>query len=113
MLVGSNHVNEERSMNRPHCASTATKVQTQQTSLGYRTFRCSAWKRTFHERSGTPFNVLEYPTDLVLLVVLWRFWEKLGLRGLGAMGLGGGFPPVAPRAAPSAKRAFQAPVKPP
>jgi len=28
-------------------------------------------KRTFNERTGTPFNSLEYPTDIVLLVVLW------------------------------------------
>ena len=50
-------------MNCPHCASTATKEQTKQTSLGYRTFRCSACKRTFNERTGTPFNFLEYPTE--------------------------------------------------
>jgi cytochrome P450 len=26
----------------------------------------------FNERTGTPFNFLEYPTDIILLVVLWR-----------------------------------------
>ncbi len=49
-------------MNCPYCASTATKQQTKQTSLGYRTFRCSVCQRTFNERTATPFNFLEYPT---------------------------------------------------
>ncbi|GHO90148.1 hypothetical protein KSF_001960 [Reticulibacter mediterranei] len=57
-------------MNCPHCASSITKEQMKQTFLGYRTFRCSACHRTFNERTGTPFNFLEYPTDVVLLVVL-------------------------------------------
>src|SRR6478672_9172930 len=69
-------------MNCPHCAATAPKEQTKKTSLGYRTFRCSKCKRTCNERSGTPFNFLEYPTDIVLLVVLWRLRYKLSLRDL-------------------------------
>src|SRR6266487_6779187 len=72
-------------MNCPHCASTATTEQTKQTRLCYRTFRCSACKRTFNERTGTPFNFLEYPTDVVLLVVLWRLRYKLSLRDLAEM----------------------------
>ena len=78
-------------MNCPHCASTATKQQTKKTSLGYRTFHCSACKRTFNERTGTPFNYLEYPTDIVLLVVLWRLRYKLSLRDLAEMFLERGF----------------------
>jgi hypothetical protein len=42
-------------------------------------------KRTFNERTGTPFNSLEYPTDIVLLVVLWRLRYKLSLRDLAEM----------------------------
>src|SRR5512142_3056596 len=72
-------------MNCRHCASTATKEQTKKTSLGYRTFCCSACKRTFNERTGTPFNALQYPTDIVLLVVLWRLRYKLSLRDLVEM----------------------------
>jgi transposase-like protein len=56
-------------MDSPHCASTITNEQTQKTTLGYRTFRCSACKRRFNERTGTPFNFLDYPTDVVLLVM--------------------------------------------
>jgi transposase-like protein len=72
-------------MNCPHCASATTKEQTKKTALGYRTFRCSDCKQAFNERTGTPFNFLEYPTDIVLLVVLWRLWYKLSLRDLAEM----------------------------
>jgi hypothetical protein len=44
--------------------------------------RCLACKRTFNERTGTPFNYLEYPTDIVLLVVFWRLRYKLSPRDL-------------------------------
>ena len=67
-------------MNCPHCASTATKQQTKKTRLCYWTFHCSACKRTFNERTGTPFTFLEYPPDIVLRVVLWRLRYKLSLR---------------------------------
>jgi transposase-like protein len=50
-----------------------------------------ACKRTFNERTGTPFNSLEYPTDIVLLVVLWRLRYKLSLRDLAEMFLERGF----------------------
>jgi hypothetical protein len=91
MFVGSNYLNEERPMNCPHCASTATKEQTRPTSLGYRAFRCSTCKRIFNERTGTLFNYLEYPTDIILLVVLWRLRYKLSLRDLAEMFLQRGF----------------------
>ncbi|GHO64132.1 hypothetical protein KSC_030240 [Ktedonobacter sp. SOSP1-52] len=72
-------------MNCPHCASTSTKEQTRKTAIGYRMFRCSTCKHRFNERTGTPFNFLEYPTDVVLLVVLWRLRYKLSLRDLAEM----------------------------
>jgi transposase-like protein len=61
-------------MNCPHCASATTREQMQKTTLGYRIFRCSTCKRLFNERTGTPFTFLEYPTDIVLLVVLLGVW---------------------------------------
>jgi len=75
----------ECSLNCPSCASTTTKEQTQRTALGYRTFRCSACKHRFNERTGTSFNFLEYPTDVVLLVVLWRLRYQLSLRDLAEL----------------------------
>jgi putative transposase len=75
----------------PHCRSTTTTPRSRKTQLGYRMFFCIACKRTFNERTGTAFNELEYPTDIVLLVVLWRLRYKLSLRDLAEMFLARGF----------------------
>ncbi len=69
----------------PHCAASATAEQPRRSALGYRTFRCRACRRGFNERTGTPFNHLQYPTDVVLLVVLWRLRYKLSLRDVAEM----------------------------
>jgi putative transposase len=78
-------------MNCPYCASPATTQLARKTSLGYRVFRCTSCHRIFNERSSTPFNRLEFPTDIVLLVVLWRLRYKLSLRDLAEMFLARGF----------------------
>ena len=75
----------------PHCASPTTARQPKTTALGYQTFRCAACRRTFNERTGTPLNVLEYPTNIVLLVVLRRLHYRLSLRDLAEMFLEQGF----------------------
>jgi len=75
----------------PGCGSSQTQEQHKKTSLGYRTFRCPACRRRFNERSGTPFNDLSVPTDIVVLVVLWRLRYKLSLRDLAEMFLERGF----------------------
>jgi transposase-like protein len=75
----------------PHCAATTTIERLRRTALGYRTFCCDACRRVFNERAGTPYNHLQYPTDLVLLVVLWRLRYKLSLRDLAEMFLDRGF----------------------
>jgi putative transposase len=69
----------------PHCASIATTERPDHTVLGYRRFRCRDCQRTFNERTGTRFNYLQYPTDVVCLVVLWRHRYKLSLRDLAEM----------------------------
>jgi transposase-like protein len=61
------------------------------TTLGYRMFRCRACRRTCNERTGTPFNHLQAPTDVAVLVVLWRLRYKLSLRDLAEMFLTRGF----------------------
>src|SRR3954451_12270029 len=78
-------------MTCPYCAATTTRELTKSTQLGYRTFRCLACRRTFNERTGTSYNYLEFPTDIVLLVVLWRVRYKLSLRDLAEMFLERGF----------------------
>jgi putative transposase len=72
-------------MTCPYCASNATTERPDRTELGYRRFHCRACKRVFNERTGTLFNRLQYPTDIVSLVVLWRFRYKLSLRDLVEM----------------------------
>src|SRR5687768_8888126 len=78
-------------MSCPHCLAATTIERKQRTQLGYRTFRCPPCRRTFNERTGTPFNYLEFPTDIVLLVVLWRVRYKLSLRDRAEMFLHRGF----------------------
>ncbi len=75
----------------PHCAVTTTVEQHRRTALGSRTCRCHACRGAFNERTGTSFNHLHYPTDLVLLVVLWRRRSKRSLRDLAEMSLARGF----------------------
>ena len=65
----------------PDCASTATTRRKGRTALGYRRFRYQACRRRFNERTGTPFNDLQYPTDIVLLAVRWRLRYKLAWGG--------------------------------
>lgn len=75
-------------MNCPHCAATTTRKRAKKTLLGYTTFFCPHCQCTFNERTGTPFNYLEFPTDVVLQVILWRLRYKLSLRDLAEMFLG-------------------------
>src|SRR5262245_29434809 len=72
-------------MTCPHCESSATTERPDRTELGDRRFRCRDCRRGFNERTGTPFNRLQYPTEVVCLVVLWRFRYKLSLRDLAEM----------------------------
>jgi hypothetical protein len=41
---------------------------------------CPHCRCTFNERTGTPFNFLAFPPDVVLLAVIWRLRYKLSLR---------------------------------
>ena len=67
-------------MTCPHCKSTATSRRVCRTALGYRRFNCRSCRRRFNERTGTPFNDLHFPTDVVLLAVLWRRRYEFGVR---------------------------------
>ena len=75
----------------PDCASTATTRRKGRTALGYRRFRCQACRRRFNEPTGTPLNDLQYPTNIVLLAVLWRLRYKLGFRDVAELLLQRGF----------------------
>ena len=69
-------------MNCPYCQSTQTRALAKTTDLGYVVYRCQGCRRQFNERTGTPFNFLEMPTDIVFQVVLFRLLFKLSLRDL-------------------------------
>jgi len=75
----------------PHCHSTAASARKPRTALGYKTFFCRTCKRRFNERTGSPFNDLQFPTDIVLMAVLWRLRYKLGLRDVAELLLQRGF----------------------
>ena len=72
-------------MTCPHCRSSATSQRRHRTELGYRRFRCRSCGRRFNERTGSGFNELHYPTDIVLLAVLWRLRYKLGFRDVAEL----------------------------
>jgi hypothetical protein len=72
-------------MNCPHCQASQTRKLDETTDLGYAVFRCGQCKRKFNERTGSPFNHLEFPTDIVFQVVLCRLRYKLSLRDWAEM----------------------------
>ena len=58
-------------MTCPHCQSTAVRRRRQRTAPGHRRFWCDGCGRRCSEQSGSPYNDLPFPTDVVLLAVLW------------------------------------------
>ena len=75
----------------PHCRSTATTKRNPRTTLGYPRFNCRACGRRFNERTGTPFNDLQHPTDIVLLAVLWRLRYTRSFRDVAELLLQRGY----------------------
>jgi len=75
----------------PRCDSSQTRRRARRTSLGYRTFACHSCRRIFNERTGSAFNDPQYPTDIVLLTVLWRLRYKLGFRDVAELLLERGY----------------------
>ena len=78
-------------MTCPRCSSDETGRRGRRTTLGYRTFACHGCGSLFNERTGTAFNALQYPTDIVLLTVLWRLRYKLGFRDVAELLLERGY----------------------
>ncbi len=69
----------------PHCQSPELRNLNRRTELGYAVFRCGTCRRKCNERTGSPFNYLELPTDVVFEIVLCRIRYKLSLRNLAEM----------------------------
>ena len=78
-------------MNCPHCQASQPRKLDKTTDLGYALFHCRRCKRKFNERTGSPFNYLEFPTDIVFQVVLCRLRYKLSLHDLAERSLLRGF----------------------
>ncbi len=77
-------------MDCPHCGSNSYISRKRPTKLGYQQFHCKKCGKYYNERTGTPFNHLHYPTDVVLLAIFYycRFknsfvdvTEHMALRG--------------------------------
>ena len=78
-------------MDCPHGHSTQTTPLKRITNLGYAVFCCKDCHRTFNERTGTPFNFLEFPTDIVFQVLLCRLRYKMSYRDVAEFFLVRGF----------------------
>jgi transposase-like protein len=67
------------------CLSTSVSKRKLRTLLGYRTFYCRDCDRRFNKRSGSAFNDLQFPNDIVLMAALWRLRYKLGFRDVAEL----------------------------
>jgi transposase-like protein len=78
-------------MNCLNCCSADTTRLQRTTNLGYAMFRCKDCHRTFNECTGTPFNFIEVPTDIMFQVLLYRLRYKLSFCGIAEFFLLQGF----------------------
>ncbi len=78
-------------MNCPHCQSSKTIPRQRTTNLGYKVLGCQHCQRSFNERTGTPFNFIKVPTDIVFQVLLCRLRYKLSVRDVAEFFLIRGF----------------------
>jgi len=78
-------------MDCPYCQSTLFTQLKRSTGLGYAIFRCNSCNRDYNERTGTPFNHIEVPTDIVFEVLLCRVRYKLSYRDVAEYFLLRGF----------------------
>ena len=65
-------------MNCPRCQSHNTRELSHRTHLDYKQFYCRAGTQ-YNERTGTKLNFIEYPTEVVILVVYYYYRFKLSL----------------------------------
>lgn len=56
-------------MNCPYCQSKNILHRQGATKLGYKRYQCRDCQKRYNERTETPFNFLEYPIDIVFLIV--------------------------------------------
>ncbi len=56
-------------MDCPDCQSKNTKKINNKTASGYEQYRCCKCHRQYNERTGTKLNLIEYPTEVVMIAV--------------------------------------------
>jgi putative transposase len=66
-------------MECPDCQSPSAREMNQLTALGYKRYHCSSCGRRFNERTGTSFNFIEYPTEVVMITLHYYFRFKVSL----------------------------------
>jgi len=66
-------------MDCPHCQSKNTRELTQTTLLNYQQFCCRKCGKQYNERTGTPLNFIEYPTEVVMMVIHYYYRFKVSL----------------------------------
>lgn len=66
-------------MECPHCQSNNTRQLNTKTKLGYQKFFCRQCQSEFNERSGAKLNFIEYPTEVVMLVIHYYYRFKVSL----------------------------------
>src|SRR5947199_10729645 len=81
----------ELKMNCPFCKNEKTHLRKKSTKLGYKTYYCGKCELTYNERTGTPFNNLSIPTDVLFLVLLYCFRYIVSLHDVEEIFLVRGF----------------------
>jgi putative transposase len=94
-------VTEEDQVNCPFCKNEKAHLRKKLTKLGYKTFYCGKCDLTYcdfiycdltyNERTGTPFNYLSIPPDVLFLILFYRLRYKLSLRDIVEIFLERGF----------------------
>jgi transposase-like protein len=67
------------------CGSAEVTERRDRMAQGYRRFRCRTFGRRFNERSLGVLNRVQYPTDVIGLIDLWRLRYRLTLCDLTEM----------------------------
>ena len=62
----------------PHCTSSRTHKDGRDRA-GTQRYRCSACRRSFTDRTGTPFTKHRWPQGVILMAVRWYFRSPLNL----------------------------------
>lgn len=78
-------------MDCPQCNSCQISFLQRTTNLGYDKFQCKECRCSYNERTSTPFNFIEVPTDILYQVLLCRVRYKLSYRDVAEFFLIRGF----------------------